>query len=167
MTSPEPETPEQSEETAQPEEARLYRISFDRLAELQRSAVLLLKERRMPSCPSLQNPDQDLSDLQELVNEIAQYCGDEEGFIHINMALQEIVFRTLLVRRNRPTSLHDLHYELTERWSTPIRPINVTEEGLRRILDVDDYYGFVSISAEEAAAEPPPRARRRSARRPS
>ncbi len=165
MTSPEPETPEQSEETVQPEESRLYRISFERLAELKRSAVLLLAERRPPSCPSLQRPDQELSDPQELVDEIAQYCGDEEGFIHINMAIQEIVFRTLLTLRNRPTSLHDLHYELTERWSTPIRPINVTEDGLRRILEADYYYGFASISREEAEAEQPRRARRRSARR--
>jgi len=165
MTNSEPEAPEQSEETAQPEESLLYRISFERLAELKRSAVLLLSERRMPSCPSLQSPDQELSDPQDLVDEIAQYCGEEEGFIHINMAIQEIVFRTLLARRNRPTSLHDLHYELTERWSTPIRPINVTEDGLRRILEADYYYGFASISPEEAAAERPRRARRRSARR--
>ena len=165
MTSPEPETPEQSEETAQPEEARLYRISFERLAELKRSAVLLLAERRPPSCPSLQKPDQELSDPQELLDEIAQYSGDEEGFIHINMTIQEILFRTLLARRNQPTTLHDLHYELTERWSTPIRPISVTEDGLRRILEADGYYGFASISPEEAEALRRPRARRRSARR--
>lgn len=163
MTSPEPGTPEQSEETAQPEESRLYRISFERLAELKRSAVLLLAERRTPSCPSLQRPDQELSDPQDLVDEIAQYCGDEEGFIHVNMAIKEIVFRTLLARRNQPTSLYDLHYELTERWSTPIRPINVTEDGLRRILEADSYYGFASISPEEAKALRP--RRRRSARR--
>ncbi len=165
MTSPEPETPEQSEETAQPEESRLYRISFERLAELKRSAVLLLAERRTPSCPSLQRPDQELGGPQELLDEIAQYSGEEEEFIHINMAVQEIVFRTLLARRNRPTSLHDLHSELTERWSTPIRPINMTEDGLRRILEADNYYGFASISREEAEAAPPPRTRRRAARR--
>ena len=165
MTSPEPETPEQPEETAQPEESRLYRISFERLAELKRSAVHLLAERRTPSCPSLQSPDQELSDPQDLVDEIAQYCGDEEGFIQINMTIKEILFRTLLARRNQPTTLHDLHYELTERWSTPIRPISVTEDGLRRILEADYYYGFASISQEEADALRPRRARRRSARR--
>ena len=39
-------------------------------------------------------------------------------------------------------SLTDLHYELTERWATPIRPIVITEERLLRILDNDTYYGF-------------------------
>jgi len=58
------------------------------------------------------------------------------------MPLMEIVFRILLSRRNEPTSLTDLHYELTERWATPVRPINVSEKGLQRVLDNDNYYGF-------------------------
>ena len=56
--------------------------------------------------------------------------------------MQEIVFRTLLARNNRAMSLADIHYELTERWATPVRPIVITEERLLRILDSDTYYGF-------------------------
>ena len=79
---------------------------------------------------------------QELLDEIADSSGAEENFIHSNMPVQEIVFRMLLTRRNQPTALNELHRELTERWSTPVRPINVTLKNLERILDSDTYYGF-------------------------
>ena len=123
-------------------ESILYRISFQRLDELSRSPVAVLAARRGPSCPSLLKPDHELDDPQELVEEIAEYCSPEQGFIRSDMPIQEIVFRVLLTRANQGMSLGDLHYELTENWSTPIRPINFTVEGLRRILDNDTYYGF-------------------------
>ncbi len=46
MTTPDPEAPEQQEEPA------IYNVSFDRLAKLKRSAVMLVAERRVPYCPS-------------------------------------------------------------------------------------------------------------------
>ncbi len=142
MTTPDPEAPQEHEEPA------VYQVSFERLAMLKRSAVMLVAERRVPSCPSRQKPDHELTDPQKLVNEIAKYCVDEESFIRTEMPIQEIVFRILLSRRNAPTSLHDLHYELTERWATPMRPISISEGGLRRILDADTYYGFVQLAAD-------------------
>ena len=148
MTSAEPQDPEeseQSEEESQPEEPLFYRISFDRLAELNRSAIVLVAERRGPSCPSLSKPIQELTNPRQLVDEIAKYSAEDEGFIRTSMGIQEIVFRSLLARRNQPTSLADLHYELTERWSTPIRPISITEDGLRRIMEGDDFYGFARV----------------------
>ena len=146
MTSVDTETVDQPDETPEPEEEPSYQISFERLAALHRSAIVLLAYRRVPTCPSLQKPDHELNDPQALLNEIADHCGDHEGFIRNNMGIQEIAFRTLLARRNQPTPLSDLHYELTERWSTPIRPINITLEGLRRILEGDDHYGFVAVT---------------------
>ena len=148
MTSAEPqdsEESEQAEEESQPEEPLFYRISFDRLAELNRSAIVLVAERRGPSCPSLSKPIQELTNPRQLVDEIAKYSAQDEGFIRTTMGIQEIVFRTLLARRNKPTSLTDLHYELTERWSTPMRPINITEDGLRRVMEGDDFYGFARV----------------------
>ena len=149
MTSADPQDPQetgQPEEESQPEEPLLYCISFDRLAELNRSAVALVAERRGPSCPSLAKPIQELTNPRELVQEIAKFSAEDEGFIRTTMGIQEIVFRTLLARRNQPTLLTDLHHELTERWSTPIRPINITEDGLRRIMEADDFYGFARVS---------------------
>ena len=139
MTIPNPEAPEQEEETP------LYYISFDRLNILNRSAVTLLAARRTPMSPSMLREEHELNDPQELLDEIAQYCIDEEDFINSTMPIQEIVFRTLLARRNEPMSLTDLHHDLTERWATPVRPIHVSLNSLERILDSDDYYGFARV----------------------
>ena len=143
MTTLEQETLEQ------PGPALLYQVSFGRLVELNRSAVAMVADRRPPTCPSRQLPDHELTDAQKLVDEIAEHSGDDADFINTEMPIQEIVFRLLLSRRNQPTPLHELHYELTERWSTPVRPINLTEEGLSRILAADTYYGFVRVDAAE------------------
>ncbi|MDA1218091.1 MAG: hypothetical protein O2909_01425 [Chloroflexi bacterium] len=119
-----------------------YFISFERLTQLGRSPIHMLASRRGPSAPSRVKPDHELDNPAELVEEIAEYGVKETDYIRSSMPLQEIVFRILLGRRNEPTSLRDLHYELTEKWSTPMRPINITEEGLERILDGDTFYGF-------------------------
>ena len=142
MTEPEWVSGEQTEENF------FYIISFERLEELNRSALVLVAERRGPSLPSRDKPDHELTNVQALVDEIAEHYTEDEGFIRTEMPIQEIVFRILLTRRNRPTPLRDLHYELTEHWATPVRPINISELGLRRILDADTHYGFARVSAE-------------------
>ena len=65
------------------------------------------------------------------------------------MPLQEIVFRTLLLAEDQTLTLGEIHRELTERWSSPIRPITVTIAGLARILDTDVFYGFELVSMPE------------------
>ena len=142
MTTPEQEIIEQ------PEIALLYQISFDRLAELNRSAIAIVADRRPKSAPSRKKPDSELPDPKKVVDEIASHYSDDDDFIRTEMPIQEIVFRLLLTRRNTPTLLSDLHYELTEKWSTPMRPISITEAGLARILDSDTYYGFARVEAK-------------------
>ena len=139
MTTPETETPQPPGPPPQ------YQISFERLAELKRSPVTMLADRRPASSPSRQKPDHELSDVKKLVAEIAKFSDTDEGFIRSEMPLQEIVFRILLTRRNKPTLLSDLHYELTETWATPMRPINLSQEALEKILDSDTYYGFFRL----------------------
>ncbi len=145
MTSPKAQTDNPEEEIVEVPEPLLFNISFARLAELKRSAIMLVAARRVPNCPSLDLPDSELTDPQKLVNEIADHFEDSDGFITSEMTIQEILFRTLLSRRNAPTLLSDLHYELTERWSTPVRQINLTEGGLRIVLQSDNYYGFATV----------------------
>lgn len=153
MTIPEKKPARRAEKTPPAEESTRYQVSFERLAQLKRSAVQLIAARRPPSCPSRGKPDHELSDPQELVSEIANYCADEEDFIRSGLPVQEMIFRVLLARSNEPTTLRDLHYEVTERWSTPIRPINLTEKGLERILDADTYYGFSKIAPDSQQPE--------------
>ena len=136
---------EQAEEQEQPQRPIVYQVSFERLAELQRSAISILADRRPQSSPSRQSPDSELTNPQKLLEEIAEYSANDEGFIRTEMPMQEIVFRMLLSRRNAATLLEELHDELTERWSTPARPISVTQEGLSRVLDADKYYGFIRV----------------------
>lgn len=134
--------------TRDPAEAQqplAYQVGFERLTELKRSAVAMVAERRPQSCPSRRRQDHELTDAQELIEEIAEHWGSQDGYIRTEMPIQEIVFRVLLARRNEPTPLAGLHYELTERWATPLRPINLSEEALARILDADTYYGFVRV----------------------
>ena len=139
MTTPESEMPEQIEGPL------TYQVSFERLAELKRSAVGMMAERRPQSCPSRKGPDHELTDPKALIKEISEHWDKEEGFIRTEMPIQEIVFRVLLSRRNKATLLQDLHHELTERWASPIRPINLTEAALSRILDADTFYGFIRV----------------------
>lgn len=141
-------TTTEQEIVEQPELVFLYNIGFDRIAELKRSAIAMMVERRPQSAPSRKKPDSELTDPKKVVDEIASHYADDDNFIRTEMPIQEIVFRLLLTRRNTPTLLSDLHYELTEKWSTPVRPINITEAGLGRILDADTYYGFVRSEQE-------------------
>ena len=127
----------------QPErENPLFLISSDRLDKLERSPVHLVAGRLAASSPSKSKTMGELRDMKSLIREISQSSKNDSTFIRSDMPVQEIVFRTLLARNNRPMSLTDLHYELTERWATPVRPIVITEERLLRILDKDTYYGF-------------------------
>ncbi|HIL32366.1 MAG TPA: hypothetical protein EYG27_12660 [Dehalococcoidia bacterium] len=120
----------------------LFLISADRLGKLERSPIHLVAARLTASSPSKTKAISELGNVKSLIREISQNSKNDSSFIRSNMPVQEIVFRTLLARNNRPMSLTDIHYELTDRWATPIRPIVITEERLLRILDNDTYYGF-------------------------
>ena len=136
------------EASGAPEESRFsgrrYHISLPRLEQLNRSAVHLFSSRLTEECPSHGLPAGEL-EAGDLIQEIQQFQGNSEDFIRPDMPIQEIVFRTLLARGNQPTSLGDLHEELTERWSSPVRPISIEEERLVRVLEADTYYGFAEI----------------------
>ncbi len=147
MTIADHESTQEQEQTDEQEQPKpiTYQVSFERLDELHRSAISILADRRPQSSPSRNSPDNELTNPKKLLDEIAEHSAADEGFIRTEMPMQEIVFRVLLTRRNVPTLLEDLHHELTETWSTPVRPISVTPEGLSRVLDADKYYGFVRV----------------------
>ena len=80
MTTRDPEIAQQ------PEQPLLYQVSLERLAELKRSAVALVADRRPRSCPSRQRPDHELTDAQELIKEIAEHWGGQDGYIRTENA---------------------------------------------------------------------------------
>lgn len=126
-----------------------YRFSLERLDELNRSPIPLLLARLNTACPSFGKTPAEIADASDLVKEIRAHCAGDTEFIQSAMPLQEIVFRTLLLRGEDSMPLSDLHAELTEKWSTPIRPITLTVSGLARVLDSDVFYGFAAIPVEE------------------
>ena len=127
----------------------LYYISFERIEQLNRSAVAIVAARRGPSCPSLLQPEHELTDAKKLVGEIAKFCADEPGFVRHDMPIQEMVFRMLLLRGNQPTPLEELYYDLTEKWASPTRPISITQENLNPVLASDTLYGFSQYNADD------------------
>ena len=133
-----------------------YHISLERLSELNRSPAPLLLTRLNTACPSYGKTPANAPDPVRLMAEIRRHCKDDADFITQAMPLQEIVFRTLLLHGAEPMTLGQLHQELTERWSSLLRPISVTVSGLARILDTDQFYGFESIPVEEPEPEPAP-----------
>ena len=145
-------TLEQAESPSSPEEEinAYYQISAERLDELNRSFEMMLLSRRCRSCkeqaPDLANPPS----AKDQIKHIVGCCGQDETFIRPGMPIQEIVFRLLLSGGNRPMSLEGIHYNLSERWATPDNPMAFDRDGLKRVLDADDFYGFVEVPAEEA-----------------
>ena len=142
-----------------PPESLEYRFSLERLGELNRSPAPLLLARLNTACPSYGKTPADIDDAATLIEEIRGHCADDDNFIRNSLPLQEIVFRTLLLNGGEPMTLGELHREVTERWSTPIRAITVTVAGLARILDSDSFYGFAlasPVEPEAATPSPPP-----------
>ena len=133
-----------------------YRFSLERLEELNRSPIPLLLARLTTACPSFGKTPAEIADPSDLVKEIRAHCAGDSEFIQSPMPLQEIVFRMLLLQGGEPVPLSELHAELTEKWSTPIRPISLTASGLARVLDNDVFYGFAAIPVEEPEPEEVP-----------
>ena len=133
-----------------------YRFSLERLEELNRSPIPLLLARLNTTCPSFGKTPAEIADPSDLVKEIRTHCAEDTEFIQSAMPLQEIVFRTLLLRGEEPMPLTELHAELTEKWSTPIRPITLTVSGLARVLESDVFYGFAGIPVDEPEPEEAP-----------
>ena len=147
---PQPEDEDEADEPEPDEPMPFFSVGLERLEQLDRSAIHLIAGRLAPDSPFRSQSEPGLTDPQALIDEIAEHHADEPGFIRSEMPIQEIVFRTLLATGNKPMSLRDIHYELTERWATPVRPIAITERRLLRVMDADTYYGFVR-SADPAS----------------
>ncbi len=123
---------------------RRYHISLPRLEQLNRSALHLLYTRLNEACPSYGQPSNGLEPAT-LIREIREFYADVGDFIRPDMPIQEILFRMLLARGNEPLTLVQLHHELTDTWSSALRPISIDEERLQRVLEADTYYGFAEV----------------------
>ena len=132
---------------------REYQLSLERLEELNRAPIPLLLARLNTACPSFGKTPAEISNPADLVKEIQRHCADDTEFIQSAMPLQEIVFRMLLLQGGEPVALGELHTDLTEKWSSAMRPITISVDGLARVLNSDEFYGFIAIPVEEPEPE--------------
>ena len=58
------------------------------------------------------------------------------------MPIKEMIFRILLTSKNKPRTIGNLHKLLTRTWSTPVKPITLSQSSLVKVIELDDYYGF-------------------------
>ncbi len=111
MTTQEPDAEELATEEPVEEpperENPLFLISADRLNQLERSPVHLVAGRLTAESPSKSKAIGELGDVKSLIREISQNYKNDSNFIRSDMPVQEILFRTLLARNNRPMSLTD------------------------------------------------------------
>ena len=118
------------------------KISFSRMRQLNRSAVTLLSERLQPDCPSYNKPISELPTPEKLVTEITANCKADQTYINSDMPIKEMIFRILLTSKNKPRTISNIHKVLTATWSTPIKPITLSQLSLAKVLESDTYYGF-------------------------
>tara|TARA_A100001037_G_C15154335_1_gene643113 strand:+ start:27232 stop:27636 length:405 start_codon:yes stop_codon:yes gene_type:complete len=118
------------------------KISFARIDQLNRSALVLLAERLHPNCPSWNKPVSELPTPEKLVAEITSNCKADDNYINTDMPIKEMIFRILLTSKNKPRTIGNLHKLLTGTWSTPIKPITLSQASLIKVIEQDDYYGF-------------------------
>ena len=148
MTMPEDIESQETESGVQ--EGSYYTIDLARGRDLNRSLVTMLLVRRCPSCKARLEANMEDPTEEEHIREIMECCSNQEGFIRPDMPMQEIIFRSVISEGNRPTSLKQLHYLVTDRWYTPNNPRNISIIGLKRVLDSDMYYGFNEVSRATA-----------------
>lgn len=148
MTLPENVQSQEPEDT--PEVDPRYVIDPSKTEYLHRSLTALLGSRRCSDCRErLQAQGTDVS-IEEHISQIRECCSKQEGFIRPEMPMLEMIFRTLLAGGNKPATLSHIHYEVTETWYTPMNPRNIGVSNLKRVLDSDDFYGFVEVAAAAA-----------------
>ena len=119
-----------------------YEISVKRAEYLQRSVRQIILDRMCTKCSELVESKGSVPTVGKQIKMVADCCAKLEGFIQGEFTLQDILFRTLLSESNRPMSLVDLHRVITEQWATPVRPMDISIQSLKHILDSDVYYCF-------------------------
>ena len=151
MTIPEDTTTQEPETEVAEETYYLIDVSDNRPAT--RSLPGMLLTRRCPTCRARLEESGDLPSPEVQIQEIAQDCSNEDGFIRPEMPMQEIMFRAILAGSNQPISLTNLHGLITDRWYTPTNARSISIESLKRVLDTDTYYGFQQVSGADQESQ--------------
>ncbi len=127
----------------------LYYLIDPALAEERRRDLGgLLMSRRCKKCAARVAKEGKAGTVRQQMRELSKCCAASDDFISPTMPLKEIAFRLLLQAGNKPMSLTDLHYAVTEDWALPTHPMNISVDVMKRILDADYYYSFKAMRVE-------------------
>ena len=132
-----------------------YFISKDAIEKRGLDFVSLVKERRCNTCTvkmSKNSYKETNSTVQQEIEELAKCCASKGEFLSPYMPLKESLFRMMLKVSNRPMSLIALHWEITEELASPTHPMAMSIGHIKRILDRDQYYGFLETAGKKNRA---------------
>ena len=118
-----------------------YFVDLDWFQENGRSFDVVVWHCLCPDCQKrLASEREDMTSAMLLTN-IRDCCSKAVGFISPKLPLLEKVFRVLLSKGNKQLSLKELIVQLG---SCTDNPASLSPEGLKRLLDNDQHYGFRS-----------------------
>jgi hypothetical protein len=144
-----------------------YAINLGGMEVNGKSLDIMLASRRCPDCVEKLKKAKTRPSVKDQLKDMTKCCATKEEFISPGMPLREIVFRLLLKGGNRPMSLKDIHYAVTEQYAMPTHPMNVSAASMKRILDNDMYYGIKVDEAPPAKPQASPGKKGKGARRTS
>ena len=126
-------------------EAR-YTIMPEVLESQGRSMATIVASRLCEECA--EHADAPLASLSftKLRALAREHCAGVPDFVPAQAPVLEAAFRLLLISPDDEVPLSVLHEQLTELWTSALRPQTVTTEALARVLRYDTRYGIVEIA---------------------
>ena len=84
-------------------------------------------------------------DNQSFFDVVASKCEKEKEFLDSELPILELIFRILLLKKNNPTKIKELHRVIADELATPYRPMTVSMEQLMSQINHDSYYSLVIL----------------------
>ena len=119
-----------------------------------RSLSVLVSSRQCYMCQQGLPEDEVIAyDPQDLIDQIAAHCAQEQDFLLPDTPMKESVFRVLLAGGNEPKDAQSIGMTLAEKWAMTPFPRDTSPRVIRRLLDNSAYYCIAPVPVPEAAGE--------------
>ena len=142
-----------------------YVVSSEVAVARGRSLALLMATRRCYTCQQADEEEPSLSsDADLFLERIVEHCGQTSDYLLPDIPLKEAIFRTILARRNEPTTPEEISQLFSEQWAMAPYPREVSPGVIQRLLDHSESYCIVKVAEpepaetsepEESSEEPP------------
>jgi hypothetical protein len=88
------------------------------------------------------------SDIQPLIDRIAEFDSKEHDYLLPDTPLKEALFRILLANGNRPMTPQEISEILTDKWAMTAYPREMAPWVIERLLDSSQSYCIVQLTDE-------------------